>query len=120
MHLRVRVAEGSRHDTLGRQPTRTLFGLSLNLGGFLPLARLRGILGGTILSRCVLSRCLPAMQSVDVLGDELVEGLALDLGELELLLAGLARAVGTGKGASAPGGATADLGQSLRMGKAFL
>ena len=44
------------------------------------------------LGRCLLLLCFTALQSVD-LGEGLVEGLALCLGDLELLGSGLARAV---------------------------
>ena len=44
-----------------------------------------------------------------VLGDDLPELLALDLGDLELECGGLARAVAASVGAGAPGGATVDL-----------
>lgn len=49
--------------------------------------------------------------------DSVVKVLALDGGNLELLGRGLARAVGPGKGARAPGGAAVDLAQVGHLGK---
>lgn len=52
------------------------------------------------------------MQSCDVLlGNSLVEGLALLVGEQKLLLGRLSASVGTGEGTGTPGRATADLGE---------
>lgn len=51
------------------------------------------------------------MQSTLALGDRLVKGLALDLGDLELLGRGLAAAVAGREAARAPGRATVDLGE---------
>lgn len=45
------------------------------------------------------------------LGNNLVELLALNGGDLELERAGLARAIGSGKGASTPGASTVNLRQ---------
>lgn len=52
-----------------------------------------------------------AMQSAGELGDSLVEVLALDLGELNLLGRGLAGAVSTSEGTGTPGAAATDLGE---------
>lgn len=49
------------------------------------------------------------MQSLAALGDGLVEGLALSLGDLDLEGGGLARAVGTSEGTSTPGATTVNL-----------
>lgn len=59
-----------------------------------PVARSGGTasLALGFLGRCLLLLCFTALQSVD-LGEGLVEGLALCLGDLELLGSGLARAV---------------------------
>lgn len=53
------------------------------------------------------------------LGNRLVKVLALNLGNLELERRGLARAVSTGKSASAPGGAAVDLAQVGELAKAL-
>lgn len=57
------------------------------------------------------------MESTRVLEDGLGEGLALDGGDLELLGAGLARAVTAGEGTGTPGASTVDLGQVSELGE---
>lgn len=57
------------------------------------------------------------MQSTQTLGHGLVKGLALDLGNLELLGRGLTAAIASCEGTGAPGGASVDLGQVGQLGK---
>lgn len=93
-----------RNRAFDRQTARSLLLIlvsSLRLSGSLLLGLLgagasgaSSICGWRIgrLDRCLLLLCLAALQSVD-LGESLVEGLALGLGDLELLLGGLAGTV---------------------------
>ena len=60
------------------------------------------------------------MQSVDMLGGKLVEGLALYFGELDLLGARLARTVRSSESTGAPGGAASDLRQVGEDGEGVL
>lgn len=92
------------NSTLPRQTTRPLFALLLLLLSALLLLAVRSRLGSLFLSwlSCRLRlgllrlRLPAAMQSREVdLGNVLVEGLTLGLGDLELEGSGLARAIGT-------------------------
>lgn len=103
--LQDRTLLGKTARSLAILLLRCFLGASLLLGRLLSLlrsltrssCRIRGLRTGT------------AMQSLAAPGDDLVEALALGLGDLKLEGGGLARTIGTGEGACAPGATTVNL-----------